>query len=77
MSNPEEHLWKRLRKAIDHIREVELIEIETKHHRTVSVEDNNSLVPKTSSTKESLLEDISLTGQFMDHHQKLSSETKF
>ncbi|WZZ43375.1 hypothetical protein YC2023_039634 [Brassica napus] len=27
-------------------------------------------------TKESLLEDNSLTGQFMDHHQKLSSETK-
>ncbi|KAF8115871.1 hypothetical protein N665_0025s0314 [Sinapis alba] len=44
------------------------MEIETEHHRTVSVDDNDSLVPEPSSTKESLLEDISLTAQVMNHH---------
>lgn len=39
------------------------MEIETEHHRTVSLDDNDSLVPEPSST-----EDISLTGQVMNHH---------
>lgn len=42
------------------------MEMETEHHRTVSVDDNDSLVPEPSSTKESLLEDISLSGQVMN-----------
>ncbi|ESQ41093.1 hypothetical protein EUTSA_v10012837mg [Eutrema salsugineum] len=42
------------------------MEIETEHHRTVSVDENDSLVPEPSSTKESLLEDISLSGQAMN-----------
>ncbi|CAN6865656.1 unnamed protein product [Brassica oleracea] len=44
------------------------MEIETEHHTTVSVDDNDSLVPQPSSSKESLLEDISLTGQAINHH---------
>ncbi|KAL0874581.1 hypothetical protein Bca101_024286 [Brassica carinata] len=32
------------------------MEIETEHHKTLSVNDNDSLVPEPSSTKESLLE---------------------
>ncbi|KAJ0243293.1 WPP domain-interacting tail-anchored protein 1 [Hirschfeldia incana] len=46
------------------------MEIETEHHRTVSIDDNDSLVPEPSSTKESLLEDISLTSQVMNHHHR-------
>lgn len=41
------------------------METETDHQRTVSVDDSDSLVPEPSSTKESFLEDISLTGQVM------------
>lgn len=43
-----------------------MMETETEHHRTVSVDDNDSLAPEPSSTKESFLEDISLTGQVMN-----------
>ncbi|CAH2073060.1 unnamed protein product [Thlaspi arvense] len=42
------------------------METETEHHRTVSVDDNDSLLPEPSSTKESLLEDISLSGQVLN-----------
>lgn len=57
------------------------MEIETEHHRTVSVDDNDndSLVPEPSSTKESLSEDISLTGQvtnYHHHHPELSSASQ-
>ncbi|KAL0888127.1 hypothetical protein Bca101_012110 [Brassica carinata] len=53
------------------------MEIETEHHRTVSLDDNDSLVPEPSSTKDSLLEDISLTGQVMNHHHpELSSASQ-
>ncbi|XP_010453184.1 PREDICTED: WPP domain-interacting tail-anchored protein 1 [Camelina sativa] len=44
-----------------------MMETETEHHRTVSVDDNDSLVPEPSSTtKESFFEDFSLTGQVMN-----------
>ncbi|KAL9279137.1 WPP domain-interacting tail-anchored protein 1 [Arabidopsis thaliana] len=42
------------------------METETEHDRTVSVDDNDSLVPEPSSTKESFFEDLSLTGQVMN-----------
>ncbi|CAA7039747.1 unnamed protein product [Microthlaspi erraticum] len=42
------------------------METETEHHRNFSVDDNDSLIPEPSSTKESLLEDISLSGQVMN-----------
>ncbi|XP_010491871.1 PREDICTED: WPP domain-interacting tail-anchored protein 1-like isoform X2 [Camelina sativa] len=44
-----------------------MMETETEHNRTVSVDDNDSLVPEPSSTtKESFFEDFSLTGQVMN-----------
>ncbi|CAN6873773.1 unnamed protein product [Brassica oleracea] len=52
------------------------MEIETEHHTTVSVDDNDSLVPQPSSSKESLLEDISLTGQAINHHPELSTASQ-
>ncbi|CAH8281798.1 unnamed protein product [Eruca vesicaria subsp. sativa] len=53
------------------------MEIETEHNKTVSVDDNDSLVPEPSSTKEeSLLEDISLPGQVTNHHPELSSASQ-
>uniref|UniRef100_A0A1J3EDQ8 WPP domain-interacting tail-anchored protein 1 n=1 Tax=Noccaea caerulescens TaxID=107243 RepID=A0A1J3EDQ8_NOCCA len=42
------------------------METETEHHRNFSVDDNDSIIPEPSSTKESLLEDISLSGQVMN-----------
>lgn len=42
------------------------METETEHHRNFSVDDNDSNIPEPSSTKESLLEDISLSGQVMN-----------
>ncbi|EOA20066.1 hypothetical protein CARUB_v10000340mg [Capsella rubella] len=43
-----------------------MMETETEHHRTVSVDDNDSLVPEPSSTKECFFEDFSLSGQVMN-----------
>lgn len=48
------------------------MEIETEHHRTVSVDDNDSLVPQPSSSKESLLEDIN----HHHHHPELSTASQ-
>lgn len=42
------------------------METETEHDITVSVDDNDSIVPEPSSTKESFFEDLSLTGQVMN-----------
>ncbi|CAF2351513.1 unnamed protein product [Brassica napus] len=48
------------------------MEIETEHHRTVSVDDNDSVVPQPSSSKESLLEDIN----HHHHHPELSTASQ-